>query len=115
MADDVVKIEVKPRPARKLTFDLGGEIYTFSIPKVYGLIETIKEAQIGTGSGVQDAEAFGKIEDWLFSSLSLEEAQRIKERLRDEEDDLDLEHVLEIFQALTKAASDRPSGSRRSA
>lgn len=115
MTDEVIDIPVEPRERRRLTFNVGGEIYAFRVPKLYGLMDAVAKIQDGAGQGgTAEAAMFGKIEAWLFDALDPEDAGRIRARLRDEDDDLDIEHLVALFQELVKAASKAPSGSRRS-
>lgn len=110
---DAVEIKVEPRAERTLTVRLGDDEYEFRVPKLYGLLDAIKGIQADGGLG--DAQVFGKVEAWLFDALPAADAKRIKARLHDEDDDLDVEHLVEVFKQLTKVAANRPSGSRRSA
>jgi hypothetical protein len=107
---DPIQIKVEPRAARTLTFRIGDEDYSFKVPKSYGLVSAVRAAQAGAaGEGQAEVAMFDRIESWLFDSLSEEEADRLKARLADPDDALDTEHILEVFQELVKAASERPS------
>lgn len=107
---DTIKIDVKPKPTRTLTFQIGEDAYTFKVPKSYGLVAAVRAAQSGAGGdGQAEVAMFDRIEAWLFDSMPEGQAEQLKARLEDPDDDLDTEHVLEIFQELVKAASDRPS------
>jgi hypothetical protein len=116
MSDEPIEIDVKPRERQRLTFNVGGEIYEFRIPKLYGLIDTVQRIQTKPGdkSGRAEMEMFGQIERWLFDAMKPDDATRLQERLRDDDDDLDVDTMVALFQELTKAASRLPSGSRRS-
>lgn len=116
MDDDVVEIEVPEKAAAKpVRFLIAGEIYQFRVPKLYGLMNTVRGLQDNKGpKGMAEIAMFGKIEDWLFNAVSKADAKRIQDRLADENDTLDVEHLVEVFQQLVKAASDRPTGGKRS-
>jgi hypothetical protein len=45
----------------------------------------------------------------LYGALPTKQGDRLRDRLRDDADPLDVEHVVEIFQTLTKAVADRPT------
>lgn len=107
MTDDVIEIEVKPRERKTLKFMLGEEIYEFGVPKLYGLMSAIKGVQSGD---VDNAQAFSKVEDWVFGALPAKDAKRLRARLADPDDSLDVEHLVKVFQELTKVAANRPSG-----
>jgi hypothetical protein len=108
---DPIQIKVEPRAARTLTFRIGDEDYSFKVPKSYGLVSAVRAAQAGAGAAEGQAEVamFDRIEGWLFDSMAEGEADRLRARLLDPDDALDTEHILEVFQELVKAASDRPS------
>jgi hypothetical protein len=110
---DAIEIKVEPKKERTLTVRLGDDEYEFRVPKLYGLLDAIQGIQ--TDGGIGDAQVFGRVEAWVFEALPDEDAQRIRARLHDDDDPLDVEHLVEVFQQLTKVAANRPSGSRRSA
>ena len=107
---DPIEIKIEQRPARTLMFRLGDEDYAFKVPKSYGLVNAIRLAQrTDAGDGQAEVAMFDRIESWLFDSLPPADADRLRERLLDPDDALDTAHILEVFQELVKAASDRPS------
>ena len=112
--DETITIEVKPRAARRILMEIGGTVYHFRVPKLYGLISTIRELQQhqskGERGGQQEAAMFARVEDWLFGALDADEASELKQRLLDEADDVDVDSLIEAFQHLVKLASSRPSG-----
>lgn len=116
--EQVIEIETKQPRGKQLTFKIGGELYHFRVPKLYGLVDTVKQirAQRGgqDGGGLNDVAVFDKIEEWLFDCLDDEEARELKGRLLDDDDEVDVEHLIEVFQRLTAETSGRPTGRRRS-
>lgn len=112
MADDVIDIDVPAREKRVMRFQVAGTIYDFSVPKMYKLMDAIKEIQNSTGD--QNVAMFDKVESWLFDAMKPADAKALRSRLLDDDDDVDIEHLVAVFQELTKAASERPSGKRRS-
>lgn len=93
--------------------EIGGTVYHFRVPKLYGLISTIRELQQQQDKkrgGQEEAAMFARVEDWLFGALDKGEAADLKERLLDETDDVDVDALIEAFQHLVKFASSRPSG-----
>lgn len=112
MSDEPIQIEVKPRGRQRITFNVGGEIYEFRVPKLYGLIDTVQRIQgkPGDKSGRAEMQMFSQIESWLFDAMQKQDAERLQARLRDDADDLDVDTMVALFQELTKAASRLPSG-----
>jgi hypothetical protein len=112
MSDDVIDIDVPDRGRRKVNFQIAGVIYEFSIPKMYKLLDAVKDIQ--KAGGDQNMETFSKVESWLFEAMKPEDAKSLRSRLLDDDDSVDIEHLTAVFQELVRVASDRPSGNRRS-
>ena len=112
MADDVIDINVAARGSRATKFRIAGTVYTFTVPKMYRLLDTVKHIQ--SSGGEANIAMFDKVEAWLFDAMDPAEAEELRDRLMDDDDDVDIQHLIEVFQELTKAASSRPSGERRS-
>ena len=111
----VIEIETTRQRGKQVPFRIGGVVYRFTVPKLYGLVDTVKQVQASrNGSGLNDVDVFDKIERWLFDCLVTDEAEDLQARLKDPDDEVDVEHLIEVFQHLTKEASGRPSGRRRS-
>lgn len=111
----VVEIETTRQQGKRIPFRIGGQVYRFRVPKLYGLVDTVKQVQASrAGDGMTDVAMFDKIERWLFDCLDEDDAEELQARLRDPDDEVDVEHLIEVFQHLTKEASGRPSGRRRS-
>lgn len=94
------------RRKEPITFTLDGDEYTFNPPKTAGVVLEYAE----TGNDI------GPLLDWLDEGLSEEQAKRIEDRLRDPDDDLDMDTLGDIVAALFEQVSGRPtkrsSGSR---
>lgn len=114
--DRVIRIDAPNNTGRRVTFEIGGERYRFAVPKLYGLVDTVKhvtEQRSSQGSGLTDIQVFAKIESWLFDCLDPTDAEDLRARLLDPKDEVDVDHLIQVFQHLTKEASGRPSGRRR--
>lgn len=117
--EQVIEVTTKREQGKRLTFRIGGELYRFTVPKLYGLVDTVKQIRAqrngqGGSDGLSDVAVFDKIENWLFECMDADDAEELQARLKDPADEVDVEHVIEVFQHLTKEASGRPSGRRRS-
>lgn len=86
-----------------IPFDLDGEEYTFTPPKNAMMVLPMIEENSG------DAEALRGMFDWLGAGLSQEEADRILERLKDPQDDLDFDTVAEVIEGLMEEIGGRPT------
>ena len=125
MADlvfDVAKKRKKP-----ITFTLGGDnmllrkadpetetsekrgeddnVYSFTPPKTALMLMPILEGGDPDGMGMTRATL-----NWLGEGLTEEENQRILARLKDPQDDLDVDNLTDIIKALSERVGGRPTG-----
>lgn len=107
----VIEIPVEPRDGKAVTFRIGGKDYDFRMPKVYGLLRTIRGLRSGASDDpTQELALLDQVESWLFDCLAPDDASELQARLLDEHDDLDVQHLTAVFQKMVEIASDRPSG-----
>lgn len=89
--------------AKPITFTLDGDEYTFTPPKAAVLA-------ISAISGDDDpTEQIKGMFDWLGNGMAQDQQDRLLARLRDPDDDLDLEDLSNVFQGLVEAAYGRPT------
>lgn len=92
------------RRREPITFTLDGDEYTFTPVKTAGAVLGV----------VHDGEDELKaLFDWFDEGLSEEDSQRIENRLRDPDDDLDIPDVANVIRALLEKVSGRPTRSSR--
>jgi hypothetical protein len=111
-------------PARErtlVTFTLDGDLYHFTPPKfsiiamgIGDLINAISGTAAGMDedspeSGASTMAMMRELLDWLGAGLPDDEGQRILDRLKDPDDDLDIDTVLTITLGLMEEAGDRPT------
>lgn len=117
--DDAEIIEITTtRPVgKRIPFRIGGEVYRFKQPKMHGLLAAVQRIQANRGKDDQLQAGIGmfeEVERWLFRCLDDDDAERLKARLADEDDEVDVDHIAQVFQQLVGKASGRnptsPSG-----
>lgn len=105
--NDELEIKVKRRRVQPITFRLDDDphSYTFNPPKdAVMVLPMIESGDISDGA--QTKAAF----NWLGEGLSEDDNKRLIGRLRDPKDDLDVETISELVQALTeKVSGGRPT------
>lgn len=98
-----------PKAGETVPFDLGGEVFYFKLGKTYelfDLLEQIEEAP-SANSVLDEARQFRSLKGWLFDGLSPEQRDRLEHRLRDRNDELDIDHLLEVFQHIAQRVAGR--------
>jgi len=100
------KIELSSSKREPVAFEIGEDTFTFNPPKMFTFMDAVVQSR---ESGAGEEQMFGVVMDLLYGALPKDQGERLKARLSDEGDPLDVEHVVEIFQTLTKAVTDRPT------
>lgn len=103
----------KKRKVKPLTFTLGIEpgqkegedphVYKFTPPKQASLFMPVLD------SGGSETSTLTAPFQWLAAGLSDEDMERIYDRLRDPEDDLDIDFMQSVINGLTSEAGKRPT------
>lgn len=101
-------IVITSAPAQKLVVDLVGVKYEARAPKKSLLLALLMKLR-SSGGAVEGLQEM--IEAILKKMLSPEDAASVVERLADGEDDLDIDHVVELASALLAAATGNPTTS----
>lgn len=99
------------RIQQPVDFTLDGETFTFNPPKRSGLIMSVV-ASVGLDRPSSDSDSVRDLLNWLGDGLSEDQADRILGRLRDPDDDFDLDKVNEIARYLLAQSSNRPTRRR---
>lgn len=114
MDEDAVEyVEITTAVTRgRIVIDLVGERYDIRKPKMHGLIDAVRRLQPGDentqSSMLKQVAVFGEMEEWLFSCFKPEDAKRIRQRLADDNDDLDVPQIMDAFKAVVEKVSERP-------
>lgn len=104
----VVKVNTDPRPDEIEEVWLGDDgPYEFVTPKVAPLIaamrkmRTMSEEEAGYSS--LDAQ-----DRWMKKGFGPDQWARIQKRLDDEDDPLDFDHIMQVFEAIFETVTGRP-------
>jgi hypothetical protein len=103
--------ETKAREKQVIDFELDGVTFKFTPPKRAELIMSVV-GSVGLDKAASDADSVHDLLNWLGQGLSDEQGELIWERLKDPEDDLDLDQVNEIARYLLGQSSNRPTRRR---
>lgn len=112
MAD--LEFTVAKRRVEPITFTLGVEpgqkateesdhVYTFTPPKNAVMMMPVFDNEAATDLGMTRATF-----DWLSEGLSEEDSDRIMARLRNKDDDLDIDTVAKVISGLAERVAARP-------
>lgn len=84
-----------------ITFILDGRAFNFTPPKLAGAV-----------LDAMDSEDSGAMLDWFAGGLSDEDETFVANRMRDPDDDLDVDDIARIVQSLIEKVVGRPTKSR---
>ena len=104
MAKNRIVIEAEPRTA--IPVQLVDAEYLVTPPKstiALALAKRVKDAD--NDPGVVREE----LDSWVLAAFGKKQAAKIQTRLEDADDDLDLQHVMELMQKVAEAATADPS------
>jgi hypothetical protein len=98
-----ISFKVAARSRKPITFDLGGgHEYTFTPPKQAEMVLPMLDAD-------NDLEAARAAFEWLDKGMSEEDRAHLSARLRDPEDDLDIDVLEDVVSALVEQTGGRPT------
>ena len=96
-------LEFKTAARRKdpIHFTLDGRTFSFVPPKTAVMVLAVVAAE-------DDSDNLKAMFDWLDQGLSTADSEHLEARLRDKDDDLDVDMLAEIVKGLIEEASGRP-------
>jgi hypothetical protein len=103
--------ETKAREKQTVEFELDGEVFRFTPPKRAELIMSVV-GTVGLDKASTDTDSVRDLMNWLGEGLSEEQSARLIDRLKDPEDDFDLDQINEIARFLLGQSSNRPTRRR---
>jgi hypothetical protein len=107
----VKSFETKAREKQVVEFELDGETFRFTPPKRAELIMSVVSS-VGLDGRATETDSVRDLLNWIGEGLSEEQSERILGRLRDQDDDFDLEQLNEIARYLLGQSSNRPTRRR---
>ena len=91
-----------------ITFTIDDDEFEFDPPKLAGpVLALLDDSDDDSGRGALKATW-----DWLTDGLRSEDVERLRERLADPDDGLDIDTVAEVARWLAGKVSGRPTGPR---
>lgn len=107
MAD--LEFDIAKRRTDPITFTLGSDkhLYSFNPPKSAVMMMPILEPNPDKAQGNLDLTR--ATFDWLGDGLSEEDNERIKARLKDPKDDLDVDTLGKVVEGLSEKVAGRPT------
>jgi len=97
---------------KPIPFAIDEDEYVFTPPKV-ATIATDLFDDLDSDDETRATSSARAAFDWLSNGLPEKQAERIKTRLKDPDDDLDLPDIVEVIKWLLGKVSGRPTTSRR--
>jgi len=103
MADLIISAE----PRKTLEVDLVGQTYKVTAPKAaLGLKIAIRAKQSGDDPGLM----MDAVEEWVVKAFGKSAAKKVLARVDDENDDLDIQHLMKLMEAVIEATTGDPTG-----
>lgn len=94
----------EPRTHEAVEFDLDGDTYHLTPPKIAPMLMSVASAT----DGGRDIEAVRQQLAWFETGLPEEEFERLIDRLEDYEDGLDLSMIGQVFRWVVEQTTGRP-------
>lgn len=107
MATEPLDFKVAKKKRKIIEFRIEGDdfVYSFTTPKTAGLVLDIT----AEGSSEEVASTRAML-NWLSRGLPEDQNQRLMDRLRDPDDDLDFEELGEYVEKLMEEVNGNPTG-----
>lgn len=101
----------RAKERKVVEFEIDDRQMTFTMPKRSGLIISVVD-RIGTDVRGADNDSTRDLLNWIGEGLSEEDATWLLDRLKDPDDDYDLEDVNELARYLLGQGTNRPTRRR---
>lgn len=103
-------ITIDAQPREQITVHLVGKPYLLTPPKGALGLTLAKRATAAQASGDMDM-IWGEIMGWVTMAVGETQATAIQKRLDDNEDDLDIVHIIDLMEKVIEAVTELPSSS----
>lgn len=108
MTDDNELISISAAPRKKIPVDLVGVRYQVFPPKGALALELGIQTK---KAGDDPSAAWDMVEKWVDRAFGKVDARKIKARLSDDNDDLDIAHLMQLMTVLMERMSGNPTSS----
>ena len=103
MADLTISAE----PRKTLEVDLVGKTYKVTAPKAaLGLKLAVRAKQADDDPG----KMMEAVEEWVIKAFGKTNGAKVLKRVDDEDDDLDIQHLMKLMEAVIEATTGDPTG-----
>lgn len=102
------RIVVTAAPREPITVDLVGMEYLLDPPKSTYAIKLARRAK---EAGDDTDAQWGIIEGWVTRAFGAKQGKKVLERLDDEDDDLDVPHIMNLIEQLAEVTTENPTTS----
>lgn len=102
------RIQIDAQPRETIAVSLVGVEYVIEPPKTTYAIKLARRA--AEASDDTDSQ-WGIIEGWVERAFGPKQGKKVLERLMDDDDDLDVAHIMELIEKLAEAVTENPTTS----
>lgn len=102
---DTLVVSAKRSTRKAIKVHLVGEDYTIVPPKS----STMLKMALGAGDQADPKAQWALLENWVLKAFGEDEGNLVLDRLEDEDDDLDVDHLEELIEAVMERATRNPT------
>ena len=104
------RIEINASDREPITIELVGKEYVIDPPKsTYGIKLARRAKELAAGKG--DSDGYDMVEGWVRKAFGPRQGEAVLERLMDDDDDLDVPHIMKLIEALAELVTENPTTS----
>lgn len=104
------RISIQAKPREKITADLVGVEYLISPPKGAFSLALAERAQKSKAEG-DSTSIWNDVQSWLKKAVGDKQTKAIQKRLDDDDDDLDIMHIVDLMEQVVEVTTDNPTSS----
>lgn len=104
-------LEINAKPKEPINLKLVGKEYRVFPPKT---IQSLLLAQAGRGSKKDGSDSdpmkmYDEVKKWITMAFGRKEAPKVIARMEDPNDELDLDHIMELMEKLMEQSTGNPT------
>lgn len=104
----MTKMEINAEPRKPFNLTLVGEEYMVFPPKTMMSMLLAKASKSSDG-GTDVGQFYEGLSHWLTAAFGRKVAPKVIKRLEDPEDDLDIDHIMQLIEKMTEGATGNPT------